>query len=109
MDEYGLAPDQLGILAGLIAARVAEIQAGPDPWMDRAAVMEHAGLGGTAITRAMNGGHNGGHQLHHHRPGDRGHPRTKSSVVDAWLCGANVEQQRQVCGCPTLHRWTPGK
>lgn len=102
----GFDPGQLGTLAGIIAARVQEIQAVPERWMERPAVMEYSGFGASVVSRAMNGGDP---PLHCHRFGDRGHPRTKQSVVDAWIVGASLEQQRQVCGCTRLHRWTPGQ
>jgi hypothetical protein len=97
-------PAQLETLAGLIASRVKEMQSTPERWMDRPAVMEYSGFGASVVSRSMNGADPA---LHCHRLGDRGHPRTKQSVVDAWVSGASLEQQRQVCGCPRLHRWKP--
>jgi hypothetical protein len=99
-------PGQLETLASLIASRVQEMAGQPERWMDRPAVMDYTGFGATAISRAFAGGGDG-HALHCHRVGERGHPRTKRSVVDAWVSGATEDQQRQVCGCPQLLRWTP--
>lgn len=97
------APGQLEILAGLVAARVAEILAAPEEWLDKAAVMERTRFAATVISKAMNGV--GDRPMHCHRRTEGGHPRVQPSVVSAWMAGASLEQQLQVCGCAKFHRW----
>lgn len=110
MSLTSVAPDQPGqleTLAGLVAARLRDMHIlQDDRWLDRQAVMAYSGLKASAISRAFAGPDDMA-RLHSHRLGERGYPRTKRAVVDAWISGATEEQQRQVCGCDRIHRWNP--
>lgn len=104
--RLALEPGQLEILAGLVAARVSDLADTDTRWMDRAAVMAHTGFGGSTVSRAFTGSMDVP-KLHSHSIGGRGRPNTRRAVVDAWMCGADEQQQIQVCGCNRLHRWKP--